>query len=181
MDRNNRYMRTAFLRIVAAVAPTLSCTSATEPVSNVSATVIRQTVTRSVDGSQGSVDVTLQLLISNRTSDPAYQPGCSVSLEKQDTDHGWALVWSPVCIAMAPESPLDGTLLIPAGESREVTVHVYSGWGRDGWPTEGLDGTYRLNISILSRLPDWGKIMGAEFRSRRLTTDEFTLTLSSSH
>jgi len=169
-------MRAVVLLLVAAL---VSCRSATEPVAELSATVVRQDVTLNDDGSVRRIDVTLQLSIDNRTSGPVYYYGCGISLEQQDVARRWEYAWSPLCTLTGPaNTTTDGMLMIPAGESREVSVHLLGSGesGSEGWASDGLDGTYRLRVSIVTTLPDfWRKATGVELTSQLLTTNEFSL------
>lgn len=169
-------MRAEMTWLAAVVLSVASCTSATEPLANVSAVVIPETVTRIVESSSGRVDVSLRFSISNPTTGSIYYARCGPSLERQIDDRSWERVASTICPPIAPANSLDGTLMIPAGESREVGAFM-SGYGADGLPSTIPEGTYRVRFSILAPL---GAVFrgktGIQYRSQILTTNEFDLT-----
>jgi len=169
-------MRAGIFRLAAAALSVVSCKSATEPLSNVSAVVLPETVARNLESSSGRVDVSLRFSISNPTSGPIYYAHCSASLERHSGGLQWEMVASTICLAYAPANPLDGTLMIPAGESREAGAFMSGRYGEGGLPSTVPEGTYRVHFSILSPLPDvWRGVTGIELTSRSFFTDEFTL------
>jgi hypothetical protein len=153
-----------------------ACTSATDPVANVSAVVIPETVVRNVESSSGLVEVSLRFSITNPTTGPIYYSRCGPSLERQMDDLRWELVASTICPPFAPANPLDGTLTIPAGESGEVGAFM-AGYGANGLPSTVPAGTYRVRFSILSRVPVVARgATGTQYKSYVFTTSEFTLS-----
>ena len=152
-----------------------SCTSATEPLANVTAVVIPGTVTRIVESSSGRVDVSLRFSVSNPTTASIYFDRCGPSLERQVDDDSWRLVASTICPAVAPTNPLELTLEIPAGESREVSAFM-SGHYENGLPSAVPEGTYRVRFSVLYRNPVvWRGDMGNQYKSIVAATREFEL------
>jgi hypothetical protein len=166
-------MRARLVRLSALLFAVASCTNATEPLANVSAAVIPGTVTRIVESSSGRVDVSLRFSISNPTTSSIYV-GCGPSLERQ-VDGSWELVASTICAAIAPANPLDLTLEVPAGESREVNASM-SGHYENGVPVSVPEGTYRVRFLVLARNPVvWRGDTGNQYKSRVVATSEFEL------
>ena len=67
-----RSMRAGMVQLAAVILAVTSCSSATEPLANVSAVVIPETVTRIVESSSGRVDVSLSFSINNPTTGMIY-------------------------------------------------------------------------------------------------------------
>ena len=169
-------MRAGIIPIVVAAVSVFSCSSPTDPLSDISAVVIPETVVRTVESSSGRVDVSLRFAIDNPTTDPIYYSHCGPSLERRKDDLSWELVASTICPPYAPADPLDGTLTIPAGQSREAGAFM-SGYGADGLPSNMPAGTYRVRFAILSRTQAfWRGTTGIQYRGMELTTREFALS-----
>ena len=168
-------MRAGLVRLSVVIWAVASCTSATEPLASVSAAVIPGTVTRIVESSSGRVDVSLRFAITNPTTAPIYYGRCGPSLERQVDDGSWELVASTICPPIAPANPLDLTLEIPAGESREVGAFM-SGDYENGVPVSVPEGTYRVRFSVLARNPVvWRGDTGNQYKSRVVATRVFEL------
>jgi len=167
-------MRAALARFAAVALSVASCTSATEPLANVSAAVIPGTVTRNVESSSGRVDVSLSFSINNSTTAAIYYANCSSSLERQVDDRSWEAVASTTCLTMAPANLLDQTQLVPAGESREVGAFMSGDYHA---PSAVPAGTYRVRFLVLYRNPVvWRGATGTQYKSDLLTTGEFTIS-----
>ena len=163
------------VRLSAVVLSVASCSSATEPLANVTALVIPGSVTRIIESSSGRVDVSLRFSISNPTTASIYFGRCGPSLERQVDGDSWELVASTICPPIAPANPLDLTLEIPAGESREVSAFM-SGHNEDGLPSAVPEGTYRVRFSVLYRNQVvWRGDTGNQYKSSELATSEFEL------
>jgi hypothetical protein len=172
-------MRAGLVRLAAVALSVASCTSATEPLANVSAAVIPETVVRNVESSSGRVDVSLSFSITNPTTGSIYYSHCSPSLERKVDDRNWELVASKICFTIGPANLLlDGTLMIPAGESREVGAFM-SGDYKNGVPSTVPAGTYRVRFAVLYRNPvAWRGAVGTQYKSTVLTTREFAISAS---
>jgi hypothetical protein len=168
-------MRAGIVQLTAVVLSVASCSSATEPVANVTALVIPGTVNRIVESSSGRVDVSLRFSVSNPTTASIYFGRCGPSLERQVDNDSWRIVASTICPAIAPANPLELTLEIPAGESREVSAFM-SGLYENGLPLTVPQGTYRVVFSVLYRNPVvWRGDMGNQYKSLLAATSEFEL------
>ena len=168
-------MRAATVRIAAVALSVASCTSATEPLEGVRALVIPGTVSRIVESSSGRVDVSLRFSVSNPTTASIYFGRCGPSLEQQVAGDSWKIVASTICPAIAPANPLELTLEIPAGESREVSAFM-SGLYENGSPLTVAEGTYRVRFSVLYRNPVvWRGDTGNQYKSVLAATSEFEL------
>jgi hypothetical protein len=167
-------MRAVLLPGVVAAASILACSGATDPLSSVSAAVIPETVSRTVEPMSGRVDVSLRFSISNPTTDEIYYAQCSALLERKKGSE-WESMASTICLAYASTNPLDRTQMIPPGGSGEVGAFL-SGYGENG-PTLSLPaGTYRVRFSVLSPVyAVWRGAMGSKYRSERLSTNEFDI------
>ena len=152
-----------------------SCSGATEPLANVSAAIIPGTVLRIVESSSGRVDVSLRFSITNPTTASIYYGRCGPSLERQVDDDSWDIVASTICPPVAATNPLDLTLEIPAGQSREVEAFM-SGDYENGLPATVPEGTYRVRFSVLYRNPVvFRGDMGYHYKATELATREFEL------
>ena len=169
-------MRAGIIPVVVAAVSVLSCSSPTDPLSDVSAVVIPETVVRNVESTSGRVDVSLSFTISNPTARPLYYSHCSASLERQVGDGRWEYVASTMCLAYASPDPLDRTSTILAGQSREVGAFM-SGYGADGQLSTVPTGTYRVRFQVLSSTPVvWQGLKTVQYKSRSLITNDFILT-----
>ena len=134
-----------------------------------------RTVTRTIESS-GRVDVSLSFYITNSTTAAIYFSRCGPSLERQVDDRSWEVVASTICPPIAPANPLDLTLMIPAGESREVGAFM-SGIYKNGSPSTVPEGAYRVSFAVLSRNPVvWRGDTGNQYKSSVLATSEFELS-----
>ena len=168
-------MRAGMVQLTAVVMSVASCSSATEPIANVTALVIPGTVNRIVESSSGRVDVSLRFSVSNPTTASIYFGRCGPSLEWQVDNDSWKIVASTICPAIAPANPLELTLEIPAGESREISAFM-SGLYENGLPLTVPEGTYRVVFSVLYRNPVvWRGDTGNQFKSIEAATSEFEL------
>lgn len=168
-------MRAGMVQLTAIVVSVASCSSATEPVANVTALVIPGSVTRIIENSSGRVDVSLRFSVSNPTTASIYYGRCGPSLERQVDDRNWEIVASTICPAIAPANPLDLTLEIPAGASSEVSAFM-SGHYQNGVPSAVPEGTYRVRFSVLYRNPVvWRGDTGNQFKSIEAATSTFEL------
>lgn len=168
-------MRAALARIAAVALSVASCSRATEPLSDVSAVVVPGTVSRTVESSSGRVDVSLRFSITNPTTGPIYYSGCSPSLEQRIAGLRWEPVASKICLAIAPANFLDGTLMIPAGESREVGAFMSADYD-NGLHSTVPEGTYRVRFSVLARSPVvWHRATGHAYTSIVVATRVFAL------
>lgn len=168
-------MRAGTVRLAAMALSIASCTSATEPVANVTALVIPGSVTRLIENSSGRVDVSLRFSVSNPTTASIYFGRCGPSLERQVDNDSWKTVASTICPAIAPANPLELTVEIPAGESREVSAFM-SGLYENGLPLTVPEGTYRVLFSVLYRNPVvWRGDTGNQFKSIEAATSAFEL------
>lgn len=159
--------------VAAAACSVLSCSNATEPLASVSATLVGQTVSV---GADGRLDATFHVAITNPTTRPIYYGGCAVALERQGADQSWESVWSPVCAAIAPASLIDGLTMIPAGASTDATVRILVNGTGGGWPSEGLEGSYRIRLAVLGPEPViWHTMKNVQYKSRLLATNTFIL------
>lgn len=168
-------MHAGMIRSALAAIAVVSCTSATEPLSSVSAVVLPETVVRTVESTSGRVDVSLKFLIDNPTPGPVYYSLCSASLERQAAELRWEGVASTTCLTYLSADPLDRTVMVPAGGSREVGAFL-SGYGANGLPSAVPAGTYRVRFAILSRQPViWQTMKNVQYRSWLLTTSSFVM------
>jgi hypothetical protein len=133
-------MMRAVLIAVFAVFPLLSCSNATGPIAVVSANV-----TRVAMGSPGGLEVALDLEMTNATSRAISPAPCAMSLERQDSSGDWDAVWSLACFAIT--LPV-GPMVIPAGESRVIQLHITKDGDGMTWPSVGLEGTYRVQVAF---------------------------------
>lgn len=168
-------MQTRFLTLATAIVSVASCTGPTEPLENVSAVVVQQTIARENEGASERVTATFRIAITNRSALDVYYSGCGVALE-QKTNSRWEYATSPVCLLMLPANPTDGMIMIPAGLSREVEALMYADIDGQGWPSGGLDGLYRLRMTLLSPAPvAWRGMQAMQYRSHSLFTNQFAV------
>ena len=168
-------MRAGIIPAFAAGVAVLSCSSPTDPLSDISAVVVPETIAQNVESTSGRVDVSLRFRITNPTSGPVYYSACSAGLERQNGTR-WEHVASTICLAYLSADPLERTREIPAGESGEVGAFM-SGYGENGLTTRLPEGTYRVHFSVLSTLPVvWQGTTGIQYRGSSHTTSGFALT-----
>ena len=128
--------RVELVAVLLVAGAAVSCTKATEPVAQISASVVRVQPT-----TPGSLDVQLEAELTNLTSNEIRLVPCALSLERQAGSE-WEGVWSPAC-ALAN---LDPGLVIPPMNSRTLPLRIRVEASGSSWPSDGLDGTYRLRF-----------------------------------
>jgi hypothetical protein len=128
--------------------------------------------------SGGLLDARLDAELTNETSHDIRLAPCALSLERENVAGGWDQVWSLACGLLR----LDPAILIPAGASRQVPVHLTGGTGTS-WPSVSLDGRYRLRFwffpsdELIARM----SAVTNRISAKPVVSNEFAFSASSSH
>lgn len=131
-----------------AIGIAAACAGPTQPMVQATVEVRVDAVAAEVQqyGTATWMSFDLPVTITNDGRDPVSVVDCARTVE-QPTPSGWGTVWHPVCAANTVPD-----IVIPAGEAREVTIHIggsLTASASPRWEADAVGGTYRLRIGLM--------------------------------